>query len=156
MNQIRHAIPYGLGIKELKLESMSWTEFGANNTEDISHDQYEFTFNIQVKVLTSDESVKFLLTSVLFDKRELENKNEICTLKTLTVFQVANFTNVFAINGETIFLPDEMLELCAGIVVSIARGMFAIKLENTRYSNVILPLIDTKAFFPKKSNPSIA
>ena len=85
----------------------------------------------------------------LFDKRMPESKKQIAELSTSTKFCIQNYDQIVQKNAEGISLtPIPVIEICNSIAVSAARGMFSIKLENTIYSNIILPLMDPKQLSP--------
>ena len=145
-----------LSIKVVKCQSFIWSQFGKDNREIIPFDQYEFTFYMEVKIDVLNESINIVLSTMLLDKRNLNNKNEICTLKSFSGFQILNFKDILPKKDNTILIPDELLELCAGISLANTRGMFSVKLDGSQYSSVTVPLIDPKMFLPKRSTQKIA
>ena len=149
------SIAINLSIKEVSLESFNWSPFGLENKDIIPADQFEFNFVLEMAVFEDESTIRFALNTTLLDKRNIERKNEICRLKSVCNFIVADFKTVIPKKDNQLLIPDQLIELCAGISLANARGMFVIKLESSLYSKVFVPLVDTKMFIPRRQIHSI-
>lgn len=143
-----------MSLSEGKFLGFNWTEFGQSNKEQIPADLYEFQFALQLNAIEDLRVISLSLITKLFDKRDNNDKKEICQLSSSVTFNINNFDEVLKKNGAgQILIPDQIIQICGGIAVSNIRGMFIIKLQDSIYSNALLPLIDPKILVPQKPTP---
>jgi hypothetical protein len=141
-----------LRLLDVKCIFFELSEYAKTNTYQPAFDAYEFQFKLQASVLEEEKEFVINLDVKLFEKRgniKYELSNLVCHLK----FALVNYNEIILKRDNIIQIPDQLIITCAGIVVSSARGMFAVNLNGTLYSNAVVPLIDPKIFIPQKSLP---
>ncbi|SRR5260221_5469291 len=138
-----------LSLLEVKCLSFSLTDYAQKNKTPIAFDKYEFEFRVETAIDEKSKAILLIFTAKLLEKQE-NVKYELAELKSLTAIKLINFEEIIIKNENGFGIPDQLLALCSGIAVSNTRGMYAIKLESTPYSNALIPLMDTKLFIPQK------
>ncbi len=146
------AIPLSLSIKECKCTKFSFTEFAKSNKSIIPPDQYLFTFNFGLNIREMERLVAIKLDSTLTGNSP-EVKENIASIETNHHFLVNNFEDVTIKKNYRIEMYDQVLMPFLSISLSNLRGMFAIKLEDSIYSNAIVPLVDVSQLLPKIAPP---
>ena len=149
-NQIQPQLQITFTLKELKCLSFELTDYANSNTKQIASDGYEFQFNLELLIFEETKSTKLALITTLLEKVTEKEKHELAKLKAELTFVVVNFWDVFKTQGDKILIPDQLITAFSNIAIGGVRGMFVIKLEGTRFSNAILPLLDSKIFLPKR------
>lgn len=151
MNDLQQEVHVKFSIKECKCTLFKLTDFGSKNQTAIDADKYNFTLNFNFSIDEMTKIVTFVIKSILSGASEI--KEELVYLDSVNKFFIDNFDQI-ALKSPTgqITFPNQVIVPMMSICISNLRGMYAVKLDNTIYSNVILPLIDAANFIPK--NPS--
>lgn len=137
-----------LSLKEVKCLNFTLTNYAKENKRPISSDGYEFEFKSQTNINEKDKTFIVNFSTKLY-RKENSKKNELAELISLVIFGIVNYSEII-INEQGLLVPDQLISTCTGIALSTTRGMYAVKLEQTLYSNAVVPLIDSKLFVPKK------
>jgi hypothetical protein len=134
-------IQISLTVKECKCTKFELTPFALNNRIAIGDDKYEFEFKVQFSFDEANELIVIRLTSTL---RTNDNpKENIAELNTSNIFLVQNFKNIIVKIGDNPpAISDAFIMHLLSISMSALRGMYAVKLEPTIYSNAIMPIVD--------------
>lgn len=149
--QLNIPINVTLSLQEVKCLSFNLTEYGTSNKRQISFEGYEFSFTINFNLIEPTKQAKVSMLCKLIEKQSETVKYELAELKAEGVFLLQNYSDIILRDNtkKNILIPNPLIELCNGIIVSSVRGMFSIKLENTLYSNAILPLLNPSQLIPK-------
>lgn len=142
-------INVSLSLKEVKCISFSLTDYGKENKTSIVAENYEFELNLETSINENEKILVLKFTAKLFVK-EKNAKHELAELKSLTIFNVINFNDIVIVAPMGRGFPDQILIACSAIALSHTRGMYSVKLEDTLYSNAIVPVVDGSLFLPKK------
>lgn len=128
---------------ESKCLSFALTDYALSNKNKIDFNNYEFELNLNIKVDEIDKSLHLIVNMSLFEKQSENLKQKLASLQSLFIFNIFNFDDlVKRIEDKKFNVEDGLLNVCFGISISTTRGMYNVKLENTLYSNAILPVID--------------
>ncbi|TMI74837.1 MAG: hypothetical protein E6H09_03065 [Bacteroidetes bacterium] len=141
-----------LSIKECKCLSFSFTDYALKNKKQIALDQYEFTFTLTTQIFENEKLFSVVIETKLFEKQSENVKIELAELKAKCAVAVINFDEVIRKTDDKsqLLIPDQLFLLCNTLTVSAVRGMFSIKLDDTIYSNALLPIVDPNLFLPTK------
>ena len=140
-----------ISLRELKCVSFELSEYAISNKNPIHPDNYEFQFSLNFSIHEQSKQSVVDFNIKIFEKKLDGVKLELATTYIYLRFQIINFDE--AIKKDDILkvfkVPDNLVEICSGVSLSSARGMISVKLENTIYTNCILPLIDPKIWIQK-------
>lgn len=139
-----------ISIIETKCISFSLTEYALNNKAPISQDRYEFAFAVNLTLLDTLKQVRVLISVKLFEKDDKGGKSQIAELNSSYLFLIHNFDEALQrdpVSGNWI-IPREFFQLFNGISISGVRGMYSVKLDDTLYSNAVLPIVDANLLLP--------
>ena len=136
-----------LSLVENKCESFTLTPEALKVTAPLAFDQYEFKFTISVNFNQTTRHARVNAGVKLREKRDNADGIELAELKSVQLFLVENFSEIiqFDPHGQLI-IPNELVQLFHQVALSTARGMYSIKLQDTIFSNAVLPLIHPDAF----------
>lgn len=142
-----------LRINDIKSLQFEITQRANEIKDQLPNDLFEFRFDLNSEISEQDKTFSVLLLITLFEKQSDSIKIELAKLRTLTTFNIQNFEEVVRKKEGTIQVPDQLISLTAGIAISTARGMLALKLLDTKLSNAYIPIINPQQLFlPKKEN----
>ena len=141
-----------LSLLESKCTFFELTEYAIINKKQIAFEQYEFYFDVNFKIFEKEKLVRVEFNSRLSEKQDNNLKVELAKLNSLCVFSVINFEEIVKRdNNGNLLIPDLLMQICSGTTLAAASGMYNVKLENSLYSNSVLPLIDPKVLLPRKN-----
>lgn len=139
---------FDLKYKYLSLLNLKW-EFEEPHIEDVSSLTDNLKININTNFGYQKETQHFsieLKISLFVDKSNFQ------------IFQIMNRHFFFLISdeklveeddkGEFLNLPDHIFITFSSIAYSTTRGIVKEKLSGTRFSNILLPIIDPKTIAP--------
>ena len=140
-----------LNYRECMCVSFKLTDYGKSLTRQIGFDDYEYNFNVSTAVLEPERLIRVRLDINIFDKTEKSVKVEIGEMQTINGVVIINFDDVIKKtkekSGVSYDIPYEVMKILVGYSISASRGMLSTKMENTLFSNAIIPFIDPNTFF---------
>jgi hypothetical protein len=142
-----------IGIKEIKLLHYESTTRLQDIKKQLPNDAYEFQFDLQWNVVEVEKLFNSIISVTLYEKQSIETKVELVSMKVLMSFAVINYEEVIKKENGLTLIPDQLIAVTAGIVVSTARGMFALNVKDSIVNNAIIPIINPQVFLPKKDAP---
>jgi len=134
-----------ISLIESKCLHFVLTDYGQSNRLKVPDNHYEFSLSISLTPIENIKQIGITINSQLFEKKTDQLKLELAAIEVSNSFFIQNFTELIARNqvGDLI-VPDSLIKLCNSVTIGVARGMFALKLENTPYANALLPLLDER------------
>lgn len=138
-------------IKIFQIKVLSFSFIHKDNLENpkINEDEINFTYqsNIGLKVNKETEviDIKFSLKVYLPKKKE-----EIINLEVLSSYLFKNLKD-FEVSAEEVEIPEEIIENLVLTSISNSRGVLAVKVNETGFKNVMLPLIQMDELIPKET-----
>ncbi|MBK8610897.1 MAG: hypothetical protein IPL84_13395 [Chitinophagaceae bacterium] len=146
---LKKPLNFSIGLVEHTFISFELSEYAKNNTKSIGFDKYEFTFEFNMQVNAKERQIKLLFNSNLLVKEE-QLTIELSSLNLSCLFKIINFDEVIKIDSNNRMLtPNALIQTINTIALGSARGMYAMALAATPYSNAVLPLVDPKTLVPK-------
>ncbi len=144
-------IQISLSILECRCLSFSLTDYAVKNKTPIEINNYEFSFTLNFNLNHISKQVRVNFFSKLFEKKEDKINLQLAELNATTLFSLANYDEIIVKNdNDESLIPAPLIELCNGITLSSARGMFSVKAEDTLYSNAVFSLVDIKKLLPNQ------
>jgi hypothetical protein len=140
------------GIIDCKCVSFNFTDFAINNTNAIPNDKYEFGLNINLNVDEISKKITIRISSFLVNNSS-DKKEVIANIESINEFNVVNLNDVIIKSANGNALPNQVLTQFFAIAVSNLRGMYAVKLDGSLYSNAVLPIIDVSKLLIKQNLP---
>lgn len=137
-------------LKDFKCVSFELKEYANSISKQISNDGYEFQFNFELALVKETTSANVVMSTTLLEKVSDTEKNELAILKIEMIFIIKNFADVFKMQDDKLLIPDPLIVALSNIAIGGIRGMFVLKLESSKISNAIVPLVDAKMFLPKR------
>lgn len=149
----------------LRLTDIRIGKFEILNTKHegaLDDNKYEFEFSNTVTLNDEQKIIRSELSINLFEIEDANTKSPLAELALITVLVLENFGEIVLRESDQLNVPNALLAFINNLVVNNARGVLVAKLENTIYSNAILPLVPPNAsnregytLFPpsKTSNP---
>lgn len=138
-------------ITECVCTHFSLTEFAKSNKKSILYTDYIYDFN--VSFTTKIEEKKLVVTIETNLKGNFETKAELIShIKSLHVFSINNIEEALIMTERGKEMPEQAIIPLIGIACSNLRGMLAVKLEGSIYSNAIVPIIDVTNLIQKKAS----
>lgn len=148
----QHAQNLTFSLKDCKCKSFALTDFGAKNKVPIDADKYQFNFLFTLNIDEQAKTVKIELGARLSGFSEI--KDDLANLVSINEFLILNFDEIAVKNNDQMpAIPSHTLIPFFSVAISSLRGMYAVKLENTLYSNAILPLVDASQIIPHSQPP---
>lgn len=153
MEKAKTLTPIGItiGIKEIKLLQYESTTRIQEIKKQLPNDAYEFQFDLQWNVVDAEKLFNSTISVTLYEKQSAETKVELVNMKVLISFAVINYDEVIKKENGLTLIPDQLITVTAGILVSTARGMFALNIKDSIVNNAIIPIINPQVFLPKKA-----
>ncbi|MFY7743464.1 MAG: hypothetical protein ACOVQR_12505 [Flavobacterium sp.] len=136
-------------IKILQIKTLRFSYTHKDNLEDSKFDENKINFiyksTIGLKVNTENETVdvKFLLKVFIPKKRE-----DILTIEVLCSYHFKNLKD-FEISENEVDLPEDIIENLVITSISNTRGVLAVKVIESGFTRIILPLIQMDELIPK-------
>jgi hypothetical protein len=144
------SIELNFAIVGCECKIFNFTRFAQENKTSIATDKYQFTSNISTQIDAEKKLISVEIRSVLSGNSE-EVKGQLATVESVIDFNVVNIEEILINSEQGTLLPDQVMAQFLSISFSTLRGMLAIKLEGSLYSNAIFPIIDVSRLLPKKS-----
>jgi len=143
-------IQISFSLRTCKCLLFELTDVAKQNQIGIPFDKYKFDFRFKFDLDGEKKTATIRIDSVLSSISD--TPGILATLNSINEFLIVNFDKVVVknIHGQ-LQIPDAALHSFLSVSVSSLRGMYIIKLEDTIYSNAILPLVDTSQLVPKKT-----
>ncbi len=136
-------------IFQIKVLSFSFIHKDSLESPKINEDEINFTYksNIGLKVNKETEviDIKFSLKVYIPKKKE-----EIINLEVLSSYLFKDIKD-FEVSAEEVEIPEEIIENLVLTSISNSRGVLAVKVNETGFKNVILPLIQMDELIPKEA-----
>lgn len=142
-------------VKILKVKILSFSFIHKDNLEnpDIDENEINFTYNsnIGIKVNIEEEliDIKYSIKVYLPD-----NKEAIINLEVLSSYLLKELKK-FEISKGQFDIPKEIIEKLVTTSISNTRGVLSVKVNETGFKNIILPLIQMDELEPKKTRKKI-
>ncbi|MFY9311053.1 MAG: hypothetical protein WAQ28_18565 [Bacteroidia bacterium] len=131
-----------------KIQSISLNNFKvANITKEqrqfLNNEKFAFEFNIRAKSeLTTKEFTVYSTISIFSNDSKTLYLGEI---ETTGVFELQNLDEITEKHHG---MPNAVIAMFIGILLSTTRGMLLIKSQGTLIDGALIPMINTSAFFP--------
>ena len=141
-------IQFSFSIHNFKLEKFELNEELINDPKssyDVDKLQYEFNINMNSNIDT--EEILMILNINIFADEEKTQKIGLCDSSGM--FKVKDLLSTMKNYDDKI--PNVILATFMGILVSSARGMMIVKMQDTKLSGSMLPVVDPMAFFKNYS-----
>jgi hypothetical protein len=138
-------------VKILKVKILSFSFIHKDNLDnpDIDENEINFTYNsnIGLKVNIEEEliDIKYSIKVYLPD-----NKEAIINLEVLSSYLLKELKK-FEISTGQFDVPKEIIEKLVTTSISNTRGVLSVKVNETGFKNIILPLIQMDELEPKKT-----
>jgi hypothetical protein len=138
-------------VKILKVKILSFSFIHKDNLDnpDIDENEINFTYNsnIGLKVNIEEEliDIKYSVKVYLPD-----NKEAIINLEVLSSYLLKELKK-FEISTGQFDVPKEIIEKLVTTSISNTRGVLSVKVNETGFKNIILPLIQMNELEPKKT-----
>ena len=140
-----------IGIKEIKLLQYESTTRIQEIKKQLPNDAYEFQFDLQWNPIDEEKLFNSTISVTLYEKQSTETKVELVNMKVLISFAVINYDEVIKKENGLTLIPDQLIIVTSGVLVSTARGMFALNTKDSIVNNAIIPIINPQVFLPKKT-----
>jgi hypothetical protein len=131
-----------LRLLSVKCLNFSLTEYGEKNQNQIPFDKYEFTFNLNFNIVEESNSIRTSFFVKLKEKAANNAMYDLADLETFLEIQIVNFEEIIIKEDNKIKLPNILINLANTMTIDHARGMLSVLLDNTHYSNALLPLVN--------------
>jgi hypothetical protein len=142
-----------LSSRECKVLSFVFFEHALKNKHVIPFASFEFSFSLNVVILNERDNIMLTFFTTLYEKVDAANKIELATLTSRHVYFIANYEEAVTNDSAgNIIIPDKLFAVCSSMAISEIRGIYSVKLEDTAYSNAVVPLMDGDLFIPKKQH----
>lgn len=109
--------------------------------------EYLFNFKLNLNINPETKLVTLNIDSVLYNKHNSDAA--LATLDSEHTFLVVNMPELLSQVGNGIGLPTPPVAIFISMAISSVRGMYAAKLDGTKHSSAVLPVMDVNQFFPK-------
>jgi len=149
---IQARISITFSVRAVECESFSFTDYAEKNTNSIPFDGYSFDNRFQIGLRPQEEIIDFFLLIDFFEGIEKHRGQLLAKMHTKTSLKIHNYNEVTksAPNGQ-ILIPDTLIQMGNSFALNHARGMFAMKVQGTKYSNAIIPLLDPSLLLPPRN-----
>lgn len=137
-------------IKILQIKVLGFSFLHKDNLEnpDINENEINFIYksSIGLKVNSENEivDIKFQLKVFIPKKKE-----EIINLDVLSSYHFKNLKD-FEVSPTEVDLPNDIIDNLVLTSISNTRGVLAVKVNESGFKNIILPLIQMDELIPKK------
>lgn len=136
-------------ITEITITRFEITDYGKQNKQ-IPFEGYEFQFTQELRISEEEKTLQSNFTVKLLEKLDEHTKNELVIMSMVNTIRVINFSDIIKKEGTELMIPDGLIHLLNSMTLQHSRGALIAKLQNTSYSNAIMPLIDPKILAPKR------
>lgn len=137
-------------IRILKINVLSFSFISKESLENPIIDEneinYKYKSNIGLKVNPNDEIIDVKISLKVFLPKK---KNEIINLEVLSSYHFKDLKS-FIIEENEVELPEDLMKNLILTSISNTRGVLAVKVSETGFKNIILPLIQMNELKPKK------
>ena len=144
MSQQITDIKISFQLVDCKCTDFHLTEFAKNNKEPIPVGNSQYVISTGFEVNETKDLIIVKINSIALDNPI--DKNELFSITSTYDFKFIEADKVFIKNGAITSVPNALLVTLYSIALSTHRGMNIIKLENTIYSDIFLPIIDANQF----------
>lgn len=137
-----------IGIKKIKdLEFFIDEDIQVNGPFDFNH-------NVSIVTNAEDETVSFI---ILVNYFLTQTQTPFMRSKSITVFNVKNLKSVVkVVDGRELFdIPDQLLVTMFSISFTHSRALHAKSCAGTKYSELLMPLINPDHEFRKLFGPNL-
>ena len=130
-------------IKSITCNNFKVAEITKAELKNIPKDKFAFEFNVNLKMESvKKEVIIHSLTKIYaYDSKSLY----LGEIETTGVFELINFDEITkAYKG---MMPNGVLAMFLGILLSTTRGILLIKSEGTSITGALMPIINAGSFF---------
>ncbi len=143
-NPLAKPLTITIGVADVKFIDFVVTQEGADLKELPDSKSYEFRFDMVSAILEDKKQQSVLMTTTILLKKGNISRTELGHIKCLVVFNVENLEEITIHNKGGKAVPEQLYLLTYGITLSTSRGMLAMKVENTKFSNATIPILDPR------------
>ena len=137
-------------IRILKINVLSFSFIGKESLENPNIDEneinYKYKSNIGLKVNPNDEITDIKISLKVFLPKK---KNEIINLEVLSSYHFKDLKS-FIVEENEVELPEDLMKNLILTSLANTRGVLAVKVSESGFKNIILPLIQMNELKPKK------
>ncbi len=137
-------------IRILKINVLSFSFIGKESLENPNIDEneinYKYKSNIGLKVNPNDEIIDIKISLKVFLPKK---KNEIINLEVLSSYHFKDLKS-FIVEENEVELPEDLMKNLILTSLANTRGVLAVKVSESGFKNIILPLIQMNELKPKK------
>lgn len=139
-------------VKIIKVKILSFSFIHKDNLDNPNLDENEINFtynsNIGIKVNIEEKLIDIKYTIKVYLP---ENKKDaIINLEVLSSYLVKELEK-FEISKGEFDIPEEIIKQLVTASISNTRGVLSVKVNETGFKNIILPLIQMEELKPKKT-----
>ena len=135
---------FSLKYKLQQIRTIKFVLVNPTNKDNIKKSPLEFT--VGFKINTETEIIIISLGVTVFDNEN--QKNKLCELVVEFEYHTIGLKN-FEKKDDKIKLPNDFMISLLSISYNTLRGIFNEKCATTQFSNLILPIIDSRELLPK-------
>ena len=129
----------------MKLQSVLLNEFNTENdidNKDLNPANYNFDFTINFVITKAESKIETTLTIIICSDKTQSRK--IGKIVTTGIYMLKELDELLE---EKKGIPNDILTIFIGSLVSTTRGMLLIKAQGTVLEGAIIPLINPTTFF---------
>lgn len=140
INAPEHVQAYSFVLRKIDLLEKSLRLF---NKRDKKVD-YDYGIKLEIAPNPSSNQSLHLMTVTVTPKGN--EKEVIATVRLGFVFEIANLESIIIPNGESMSLPQNLLNLLNAVVIGTMRGVLYSEFRGTILDDAILPVLDPSKF----------
>lgn len=110
-------------------------------SDKLPETQFELAISISI-----DKLNKRIVNLLSVKVKSVDDGSIVATITIVCSFDITNFEEVVIISGESITMPDPIIETLNIITIGTTRGILFNEFKGTWLHNNILPVIDPKSF----------
>jgi hypothetical protein len=132
-------------IKNLMLIDFSLDPITQSELGELNPSIFGFENNVNFSIEPALKQLTFQYTARIYSNEQLSKK--LGEIQTFAEFELLNMDDFKS--EDQISLPEELLAMFIGIVLSSTRGMLVVKSAGTHLENAYIPVMNPMDFFKK-------
>lgn len=132
-------------IRNLKLVDFNLEPIEVKEIETINHSVFGFENNVNFTLEPALKQLTIIYTTTIFSNELMKRK--LGEIQAFGEFELINMED-FKVDDQ-IALPEELIAMFIGIVLSSVRGMLVLKASGTHLENAYIPIMNPMDFFKK-------
>jgi len=132
-------------IRNLKLIDFSLEQLEEGELENLNSALFGFEHNVNFTIEPALKQLTVIYTTRIYSNEQLKRK--IGEIQAFAEFELINMDDFKTDNQ--ISIPEELLAMFIGIILSSVRGMLVVKAAGTFLENAYIPVMNPMDFFKK-------